>query len=306
MALAFDGDVVWAGGRDGVVSVSQATGEVIEELDCDRRLDYVRDILVDTQGTLWVAHDDGLSRRDGTGCRTLDEADGLPSHRVNALEIDGLGRLWVGTARGAAVASDGRDWTVYTTANGLADDMVNVILADSAGGMWFGSYSAPRGGISRYADGKWQAITPREGLPHANVTDIVEARDGTVWVGTGLFDRGGAARLENAGGSWRVTEVLTPDDGLAGDKVRSVYQTADGVLWFGSEYDGLTRVTAAGTQVLGVENGLPHREVKCLAENRDGTLWIGTRDGLARVEARALAALTAAAGDDDPRRTTKQ
>lgn len=287
MALAIQGDVVWAGGRDGVVAVDRATGHVVEELSCDRRLDYVRDVIVDRDGTLWVAHDNGLSRYDGRSCRTLDETDGLPDHRVNALLDDTSGRLWVGTARGAAVAEHG-GWTIFTTADGLADDMVNAIAEDETSGIWLGSYSASQGGVSRLANGRWQVITTREGLPHANVTAFFAAQDGSIWVGTGLFNRGGAARLESTDASWRVAEVLTRDNGLAGEKVRSIFQTRDGTLWFGSEYNGLTRVSADGMQVLGLEDGLSHPEVKCLAQDADGALWIGTGDGIVRVQALAL------------------
>lgn len=289
-ALAAQGDIIWAGGKDGVYGLDRQSGAIVTKLECDLPLEYVQAVLVDRSGMLWVGHFGGLTGYDGTTCRTYTQEDGLPDNRVNALLQDRDGRLWVGTWGGAAVR-EGGGWRVLTSADGLADDMVNVMLQDHEGGMWFGSYVAPRGGISYFKDGKWQLFSTANGLPHNNITTLLEDHSGEVWAGTGLLDRGGAVQFGPIDTGWVIQQVLTRRDGLAGDKVRSIFQDRDGVIWFGSEYDGLARLDAGQWSVLTEKDGLSHPEVMSMLQDVEGNLWIGTRDGVTRVSASALKAL---------------
>ena len=68
-ALALDGEIIWVGGRDGVWYVDQFGEEDLIELECDVNLAYVRALLVDKNGVLWIGHGSGLSYFDD-GCRT--------------------------------------------------------------------------------------------------------------------------------------------------------------------------------------------------------------------------------------------
>jgi ligand-binding sensor domain-containing protein len=289
-ALAIQGNIVWAGGTDGVVGLDRTKGNVIQSVECNPPLAYVRALLVDRQGELWIGHQSGLTSYDGNSCRTLTHADGLPSDRVNALLQDRSGRLWIGTSCGAAVY-DGKTWRALNTTNGLADDMVNVMLEDRQGGIWFGSYVAPRGGISYLKNGSWQKFSTENGLPHNNIDAFFEDKEGNLWAGTGLYDRGGAVRFAPTKSGWAIQEILTSRDGLAGNKARSIFQDRDGMLWIGSEYDGLARREAGSWRVLTEKDGLSDPEVKCIVQDVDGNLWMGTKDGVTRLNATALNAL---------------
>jgi ligand-binding sensor domain-containing protein len=289
-ALAVQGNMVWAGGKDGVVGIDRTGSRVVKEIECSPPLAYVRALLVDKQGELWIGHQSGLTSYDGNSCSTFTQADGLPSDRVNALLQDHSGRLWAGTSGGAAVY-DGKAWRALNTTDGLVDDMVNVMLEDRHGGIWFGSYVAPRGGISHLGNGSWQRFSTENGLLHNNINALFEDKEGNVWAGTGLYDRGGAVRFAPTNSGWAIQEILTSRDGLAGNKARSIFQDWDGVLWIGSEYDGLARRDSGGWRVLTERDGLSDPEVKCMVQDVDGNLWMGTRDGVTRLNATALKAL---------------
>jgi len=291
-ALALQDPLLWAGGRDGVVALDAMSGAVVESLEPQDALRYVRALVVDADGALWIGHVGGLTRWDGTTFRTWTTADGLPDDRVNALLIDRDGYLWVGTWGGAALLRDG-GFEVLTEGDGLAADMVNVLFQDDEGGMWFGSGVAPRGGLAIRRDGTWRRFTPVEGLPHANVSCITQGRDGAVWVGTGLLDRGGAARFSRLGERWVLDRVRTREDGLAGEKVRSIFQDSRGAWWIGSEYDGVLWENGDTHTVLTDYDGLSSSEVKAFVESSDGILWLGTRDGVTRVDLAVLATSTA-------------
>jgi ligand-binding sensor domain-containing protein len=286
-ALALQGQVLWAGGRDGVVGLDRESGAVVQVLEPETPLRYVRALAIDGDGALWIGHVGGLTRWDGSTFRTWTAADGLPDDRVNALLVDGEGTLWVGTWGGAAALREGA-FEVLAQAGGLAADMVNVLFQDDRGGMWFGSAVAPRGGLAIRTDGTWQRFTPAEGLPHPNVSSIAQGRDGAVWVGTGLLDRGGAARFTRTPTGWVLDRVRTREDGLAGEKVRSIYQDSRGAWWLGSEYDGVLWENGDASLVLTDYDGLSSPEVKVFLEDPEGILWLGTRDGVTRIDLAAM------------------
>ena len=287
-ALAIGPGSVWAGGKDGVMRLDPQSGKAFETVQCDQKLEYVRALLLDADGTLWIGHDGGLSRKDADGCVTLTEKDGLPDKRVNALLRDRAGQLWVGTWGGAAVLSGGT-WRTLRVRDGLLVDMVNVIMQDVQGAMWFGSMVAPQGGVSILSNGRWQYLTTANGLPHNNVQGLAQDRQGAVWAATGLLDRGGTARLTQSGEQWSVAQVFDVQTGLAGNKGRSLLVDQAGRLWVGSEYDGLARQTPSGWEILTTKDGLSHNEIKVMKLDESGNLWIGTRDGLTRIDHQVLA-----------------
>jgi len=289
-ALAIQGDLVWAGGTDGVYGLDLISGQVVKKLDGQAPLSYVKALLVDKSGMLWVGHQGGLTCYDGSNSRTFTREDGLPDNRVNALLQDREGRLWAGTWGGAAVR-EGESWRVITASDGLADNMVNVMLQDQQGGLWFGSYVAPRGGISLWLNGQWQYFSTANGLPHNNLSALYLDQSGLVWAGTGLYEYGGACQLVPGQSGWTIERTFTGGDGLAGEKVRSIFQDRDGMFWFGSEYDGLARWSGNGWRIFTGSDGLSNPEIKAILQDAEGNLWLGTRDGITRVSAEALKAL---------------
>jgi ligand-binding sensor domain-containing protein len=147
----------------------------------------------------------------------------LPPERagaiIQAIALDGDGRLWVGTNAGLLGGSP-----LEPPAGPLAGADVRV-LATVGGALWVGT---GRGLLER--DGAVVA-----GLEHDGITalchDPAQAR---AWVGTDA----GLVRLEQAGGAWRVTARLTAADGLAADRVSALAlgeTNGDGPrLWVGT------------------------------------------------------------------------
>jgi ligand-binding sensor domain-containing protein len=281
-ALAERGEFIWAGGKDGVFKLDKNNGTLVMELKCDVAISYVRALLVDASGVLWIAHSSGVSSYDDTLCKTYTTNDGLPDNRSNALYRDRRGNLWVGTWSGAAVFK-GNGFVKYTPDGALADEMVNVIMEDGGGGMWFGSYNAPRGGISSCDNARCRHFTVKNGLPHNAVTSIKETTDGRVWVGTGFLDKGGAAWFEKGRDGWALAGSLLKGDGLAGDKVRSIYVDKRGAIWYCSEYDGIAIRSDNRWRMLTEKDGLSDNEVKMMLEDVNGRVWFGTRDGVTRM-----------------------
>lgn len=299
-ALAQQGELIWAGGRSGIVALDMHSGKQVRELQGDDAPRDVMALLVDRAGRLWVGHAAGLTVYEaGKPAVTYTEAEGLPSHWVSSLLEDDRGRIWVGTGEGVAIM-DGGDVRVIDTGDGLLSNEVFSLLQDSSGGVWIGSKDSPHGGLSRLQDGRWQYFTTETGLPHNDVVALLEDDAGVVWAGTGFYDRGGLARLVQVdAGTWTLANVYGTDQGMPGAKIRSLLQADDGAYWIGTEYDGVARTdnVGSGGQEFTMRQGLAGREVKVMLQDTGGALWLGTENGVTRIATSALAALSSGPGD---------
>lgn len=288
-----DKGFVWTGGQAGVYKIDRVSFKLIEQLSLPSEVDYVKDLHMDEDGSLWIGHFNGLTVLKKDGSFVLAENLGLPDKRVNCMYSDSKGNLLVGTWGGVAIY-DGASWRTIAQEDGLMEDMVNVIMEDSLGGYWFGHYIAPRGGISYLRDGKWQYFSVDNGLPHNNITSFCEDTSGYVWAGMGLFERGGATRFVFKDKEWKIAENLSVEDGLAGEKVRAIFQDHRGVYWFTSEFDGVAVFTeeelfnTRKSIILSEESGLANYEVKVILEDVDGNLWLGTHYGVNVIDKDAL------------------
>ena len=270
------GDIIWVGGKDGVVGVNEETHELVE-FPCEQRLTYTRNMLWE-DGVLWIGHDRGLTRWTDDGWYTYTEDDGMVTDRVNWVMRDSKGVLWVGTWHGAYY-EDGSGWNRLTTDDGLLNDNVNTIRQHSNGDIWFGSYTTPDGGISVLTDDSWQYFSTGNGLVHNNIVQFYEDTDSSMWASTGLMTVGGGVHFK-FDEKWMIDDILTSEDGIPEGKVRSIFRDSGGVLWVGTEDQGMALLDDNGIRIISVDDGLSHDEVKVYLEDGFGYLWLGTRDGI--------------------------
>jgi len=264
-------------------------------------------------GYLWLATNEGLVRFDGARFTLYDRSTvpELRSQWVDALLVDGRGRLWIGmhaggvcrleegrftrvgdgdplVARRVMSLGSARDGRVFLGTDGglaslldgavahvggLEGERVQVVLQRGDGSVWVGTAS---GLFTLDAAGR-QAR--RAGPPLENVTALVEEPDGTLVVGT--FGTG----LHRLGANGTN---LTSRDGLASDQVWSLLRDSRGTLWIGTQ-GGLTRrsgggalerfAPTAGPGEMPVKGGLTSARVVSLLEDREGSLWIATLGG---------------------------
>ena len=266
----------------------------------------------DAAGVVWAAGENGLVRWEQGKVTRFGEAEGLPTLRLRSLAFDRDGTLWIGTTGGGLVAYAAGRFKVYDAAHGFPHDEVRCVLADPDGGvwaatagaglvhvgakgelrtyglkdglpteqltylardrsgtLWVGTWGA---GVSRFAGGRFTAISTAGGLGGDQIWSLHADREGSLWAGTW---HGGLNRL-----SPRPFAVFGKPEGLAGDNVRSVLQARDGSMWVGSAGGGVNRIqggriTAAYTH----KEGLPTDEVSALYEDTDGAIWVATYTG---------------------------
>ncbi len=178
---------------------------------------FVRRMVQDAQGFLWLGMQTGLWRWDGYRFERQagpGTAGGLPDVSITALHVDPQGRLWVGTSAGGLARRDavtGRYEPVAAGPAGLSHANVRWITDDRHGGLWVGTdagldHLLPDGRtVQRHADG------PRlRGLPDGAVSDALVDASGALWVAmrTGLFRRAADAERFEAMDLGQAAKVL--------------------------------------------------------------------------------------------------
>jgi ligand-binding sensor domain-containing protein/signal transduction histidine kinase len=151
--------------------------------------DIVTSFLVDHNGTLWVATDDGLNRFNAaTGRFTVYKFD--PQRRMSYLDLveDGKGAMWLGTDSSGLHRFDPA--TGQSTAyehdidhpGTLSDNRVNSVHFDRSGTMWVGTQN----GLDKFDSktGTFTVYTRRDGLPGNAVSCMLEDDHGDLWMST--------------------------------------------------------------------------------------------------------------------------
>jgi hypothetical protein len=130
---------------------------------------------------------------------TYGEADGLPHHRILALQADG-DRLWIGTEHGLSLLEDGK-FTNFTTEDGLAYPVVSALaLSPQTGDLWIGTMR----GLNRLSGGKWETFTQlNSGLVNDVIFGLDVVQDGSVWIASPA----GASSYDPKTNEWGVFDT---------------------------------------------------------------------------------------------------
>lgn len=225
---------IWAGGFDGLRQFS--SGAWSTPIPNERLPHPIVTALLAEEAWLWIGTEEGLARYQVvTG--VLEEEAALMGHTVEALALDNLGRLWVGTSgRGlwlregragwrhfAADPADSRSLPGNTiVGSGLAAD------AATAGGVWA---LVSGEGLAHWNGERWQRDVGAGRLPSNLLwTLFADPSDGSLWIGS----EAGVTRYD--GITWGTLGV---QDGLQSAVVYAIARTRDGAYWMGGRA-GLT------------------------------------------------------------------
>jgi ligand-binding sensor domain-containing protein len=236
-ALALDGDTAWAGGSEGVISVSLSGG-----VSATHRLPWgdamVRAMAIGTDGSVWAAGDGSVADLDDGVWQTHT----VPlTGTARALAVDPSEvAVWLGGGDidGGVAVYDG-SWKV----EGAFGAPVTALAVDETGRAWAGTWG--NGVYRQDGDGGWTNHRVTDGLASDYVLGAV-AGEGAVWFGAkpyvGTPARGGISRYDLIAEMWRV---YTQAHGLpavdlsveheAPDCIYALDRGADGKVWAGTE-----------------------------------------------------------------------
>lgn len=196
----------------------------------------VKVIYQDREGTLWIGaltedRPGGLYQfRDGK----LQQIPGIAD--VRAIIEDRNGGLWLGGLAGLRYMR-GNQVTSYSRREGLSSDSVYDIHQDSTGALWVATYG---GGLDRFRNGRFKAITALNGLPDNLLLGMLEDGEGNLWlVSNQCIFRLSLKELNDLADG--KTSFLYPVTYGAAEGMRSTesnggspggWKTSDGRIWF--------------------------------------------------------------------------
>jgi PAS domain S-box-containing protein len=269
---------------------------------------WVRDLVEDPDGRIWVGTGVGLSRFGGR-VFTAEGGGGLaalPQRSVSALARASDGGLWVGLALGGVRRIDAGGGPLVAPPVLPSTVAVHDLLEGAGGTLWIASNA----GLWRFDAAGLRVVAPDDDARAADVRTVVADPAGAVWARTrrhGLWRIDGEriTVMPDAPGCLGYGLAIGPDgerfmscqqgvwhvpaDG--GDwrrisdafGVGPVHLDRRGDLWFGTQ-EGLTRWSQGRTERLPPERGLGDWRVRAITEDRRGDLWFGSfSGGLARL-----------------------
>lgn len=230
--------------------------------------DFIADMGVCPDGTLLIAHGDGVSAFDGADFREYDSGWGYGSPEGVACTADG--NIWVAHFGGASYY-DGSAWTTYESAEHLAtgeqaSDLVNDVVVDGSGNAWVVTSNA----IAMYDGSDWTRYQMGEGLNDKYYFDqLAIDGNGRPWA---LHSNG---LLEFDGSDWINHEN---DDFFSAE---SFALAPNGDYWLGTYSNGLTSFDGSSWAETNMSNSdLSSDGVRAVAFDNNGRLYIGTVYGL--------------------------
>jgi signal transduction histidine kinase/CheY-like chemotaxis protein/HPt (histidine-containing phosphotransfer) domain-containing protein len=247
-SLAEDLDgALWIGTGDGVrrlheghISV-EGEGEGLKGVKVDA-------LFVTRDGTLFVASESGLWKRQGARFEPAAFPGAATPKNVRIFLEDRQGSLWLGTLEsGLFEIREGLVRRHLTVKDGLPSNIVFALHEDKGGALWIGTHD----GLGRLENGRITFVTSRSGLPDDTVFQLLDDGLGSFW----LTSNSGITRVSR-------TSLEAVLDGRASRVDARSFGKADGM---GSrQCNGATQ--PAGTKL------------------RDGRLAIPTAGGLTMVD----------------------
>jgi len=171
IAQTRDGDM-WFGGYGGLYRLRSG---ILNQFSVNAPA--VKTIFQDRAGTLWI----GAVREDRPGGLyqfregRLEQVPGISD--VRTIAEDPEDGMWLGGLAGLRYMR-GSEIQNYDRKQGLSANSVYDIHEDSTGTLWIATYG---GGLNRFRDGRFKAITARDGLPDNLLLGLLEDGEGNLW-----------------------------------------------------------------------------------------------------------------------------
>jgi ligand-binding sensor domain-containing protein/signal transduction histidine kinase len=221
---------------------------------------FVRSLLEDRKGTIWVGTDNGLLRFDGEKFKRVDGVDGRPTIAVHAIAEDHLGRLWVGGSR--LLCFDRNELREYHLPGVSSQNRVKSILATTNGTIWVGTVS----GLYRLRPDT--VVFERISGIQGTVRVLRQTSDGMLWIG---MIGGGIRSIK---GYDSVT--MTAADTLPSNTVLSVFEDDERNIWIGTQA-GMVRLTRTPVRIVLLPQTVDS-DFGTIYADRDGTIWVVSTD----------------------------
>ncbi|XOV79659.1 MAG: diguanylate cyclase [Aestuariibacter sp.] len=254
--------------------------------------DWVRSIVGDDTGRVWVGTDRGLHMIDA---RTeelirITSIDGCEQHTEGIRELLLFNeQLWIAGKQGVCIVATDSQQQQRATLSGVPLSAMNEIevvslMPDSKQRVWLGTRQ--QGAFYVDQTGTAQAVPYTQNTTQINtlwVSDMAQVQH-EIWLGTA---GGGLIILDIETG--QVLQHLEHDPALASsirmNDISVMLQDVSGLLWIGTWGDGISRYNPVNDAFRSIRRGskeqplLTHKDVQSILVTQSNEIWLGTRGG---------------------------
>ncbi len=252
--------------------------------------DWIKDMLVFDENTMWFATQNGISQLDiknevfTTYVHDATDNSTLSDNIVRSLMKDRASCVWVGTFSGRIdfFYQGNSNFTNIGEAvgtKGLLHPLVNAMVEDSDGGLWVGTSN---GGLTHVDRGMnsyahYSVKSPANGRVANGIKSLAVDKN-NLWIGT----LEGLSIMRKTSGT--ISHFDIPGRGRLGEKIIHAILPEDDGAWLGTNGGGL-KFFRDGQTVLSFFNDggvewLADNFVTALIKDASGNLWIGTQNGI--------------------------
>ena len=219
---------------------------------------FVRKVIQDSRGYLWVGTDDGLFFLKNPNSRSAQfervDSGTIAPIAVHSITEDHTGRVWVGGSRLIAIDPDGTEHE-FSLPGAYSQNRVKTLLETRDGRLWIGTVA----GLQYLQNGQFHTVASIR----ATVRTLLEATDGTLWIGT----------IGN--GAWTLRgDKLThvSEQGLLpSETVLYLFEDTQRQIWIGTQA-GLVRLNKTPVRVIALpEGGDP--DFATISGDDKGNVW---------------------------------
>ncbi len=246
---------------------------------------FIRDIIRDKDGTMWLATDQGLARFDEeneifyTYKNNTDKYSICDDNIINLYQ-DNLGVIWVGTFNGISKFSSNKDFNVYrndpTNNNSLSNSSVCGIYEDDEGIVWVGTFNSGINRIDKKNDiitRYYSDINNNNSLSSNRIKDITGIGN-EVWIATD----NGLNKYDKSTDKFSVYKKSDDKNSIVNNEIRALHIDKEGILWIGtrggiSTFDRKNEFVSYNDIL--EENGIYEKTISSIYEDSDGIMWFG-------------------------------
>ena len=228
----------------------------------------ILDLDLDSEGNLWIATANGLSKLSGSVFKNYSRRDGLPSKLVTSVHVDDRddSRIWIGSERAGLTRFDEKGFYTFAVQDGLPSNSIRDITQSNDGTLIIACYKA---GVAKF-DGKKFTLYD-SGLDDKRVILLENGFNGEIWAGT---ESAGIGVLEED-----QFRMIRDSDGLAHNEMFSLYN--DGKkMWAGTFGGGVSCFHENTWFTLRESDGLNSNTVGSIISIDENTTMIGGTSGI--------------------------
>ena len=280
---------IWAGAlKEGLNRIDINTNEV-KQYKNDYRDEkslpgnYVKDILRDSSGNLWVGTDNGLAKYNeqtenfATYKNKIYDKTSLVNDEVFSIQEDESGLIWVGTYAGISMFDPNTNIEHYKKdpfdENSISDNPIHGIYEDKDGLLWVGTNSKGVNVINRknYNVKHLNKTSKDYPISDDNINDIVGI-DNKIFIAT----KNGLNEVDK---DFKTINIYNTEDGICNNNITALFADSKKNVWIGTA-NGISVLNTNTNEIIDITDILTNHNIedqyiKVIYEDSKGNYWVG-------------------------------